>query len=206
MCKKCANPDSPEGKKVRDYLKSIGKNYSEDYILRKSKKLIPLDEPSVYTNPGFTPDVDSMPDRVHAKPRHMWVKIILARRQKRAEDDIEAERYAKKLLNQYRQLKIDPKPEFFEWAASQPKTRFLIFQSMLRNAISAKNSAEQTKASSGILEYSKAKPKQAIEISQPVQAGEISELFRQLASLGGIPAEAVEQFIGSYIGKPDRPN
>lgn len=203
MCNKCVDPESPDGRKVREFLASIGKNYSEESIRSKTSKLKNLDDLWLATNALFDPDTDSMPDGVHAKPLRMWFKVVTNRRAERMMNDVKAERHARKLLNQYRQLKIDPKPEFFEWAASQLKTRFMLFESMLRTAVAGKTHTDQTKASSGMLEYSKVKPKQTIEVSQAIPQGELADLFRQFSQLATIPPEAVETFISTYIVKPN---
>lgn len=205
MCANCANPESFEGKTVRDYLRSCGKKFTEAYVIAKSRKLKLLTEPSVMNNAAFNADTDSMPDGIHAKPYKYWASVTAAIRHRRANDDIQAERHANKLKRKY-DLLPDPKPPFFDWAASQPKTQFLVFTSLLRNAMAARSIGDQTKAGNAMLDHGKAKPKQAIEVTQGITGGEASELFRQLAQMSGIPAEAIETFIASYIGQPGSTN
>lgn len=177
MCKKCSNP--------------------------KSAHLKALDDPFIVDNPHFTAEVDTMPDGIHAKPRHMWKKVYenrsvawdyANRRTAELAEDIKAE---------YDRLP-EPKPNYLEWAAKRGEPH--LFEELLRQALTGKSDMTRVRAIGTLLEFTKSKPKQELELTRGVGTGEIPELFRQLSQLAGIPIEATEAFLASYVGKPSSTN
>ena len=131
MCKKCVNPRS-------QHLKS-------------------LDDPFIVGNPHFTAETDTMPDKIHAKPRHMWQEVYKKRSRAVDVKILSAKRYSDELEAEYKALP-EPKPDYLEWASSQ--MRPAIFRELLTRALSGKGDMARIRAISTILEFTKSKPKQ----------------------------------------------
>jgi hypothetical protein len=203
VCQKCANPESPEGKAVRSYFQSRGKNFTDEEIAKKTKHLLSLNDSFIVGNPHFTPELDTMPDGVHAKTRFKWKKVYTNLETLKHYNTKKGQNHCEKLKAEYDAIP-EPKPEYLEWASERSRPQ--LFEELYRQAVSAKQGIARIKAISTILEFTKSKPKQELEVSRADFSGELPDLFRQLAQLGGIPSEAVEALITSYLEKPNTAN
>lgn len=203
MCQQCSNPESPEGRGLRDYLKSIGKNFSEEEITRKTKGLVSLSDPFLKDNAQFTRELDSMPDGIHAKPRKYWAQVHLQSNRLKIHKTAKAAQHCAELRDRYASLP-EPKPEYLVWASEQSRPQ--LFDELFRQATRADNPMARVKAISTILEFTKSKPKTELEVIQKDFSGELPDLFRQLAQLAGVPPEAIETFVGSYLEKSPATN
>jgi len=201
----CKNPDSEEGKGIRVYFQTLGRNYTDEEIATKTKHLRSLHDDFVEANPDFTLDRDMMPDGVHAKPRKNWFKVSGHSKENKAAKKSKTEAHLQALRDEYAAITGD-KPDYLQWAAE--KSRVELFEELYRQVKGDKDRSVRGRAISTILEFTKNKPKHAIEFISSELSGEIPELFRQLSKLAGVPTEAIEAFAGTYLDpkpKTDEP-
>ena len=154
MCQKCKNPESDEGKAVRDYFLSVGKPFK---LSKKTTSLLSRNDPFIVGNPHFTPETDMMPDGVHAKPRHMWVECFEQRAKNKDRMALGSKRRCEALEAEYAKLP-DPKPEYLEWASA--KMRPELFRALFKTATTSSKGATAVRAIATLLEFTKSKPKQ----------------------------------------------
>lgn len=199
MCQNCKDPNSEEGKAVRAYLKSLGRNYTEAEIVRRTRHLKSLKDEFILksTEVGdFTPSLDTMPDGVHAKTRLKWKNIFTARQKGSASERDDRQGHCEKLLEEYNAIQGE-KPDYLQWAAEHSRPQ--IFEELYHQAVGARHPVARVKACSTLLEFTKTKPKRELELSQGEISGDLPDLFRQLCKLMFIPPEAADAFLGAYV-------
>lgn len=90
----------------------------------------------------------------------------------------------------------EPRPDYLEWAAQQDRRRQ--FERLRLYAFTSKRESDRIKAMGLLLEFSKSKPKQQLELSQkeeqlPVR--DLESMFRILAAELKIPQDTVDALI-----------
>lgn len=199
MCKRCLDPNSLEGSAVRSYWVGIEPGISDENIVLKVRGLWALDDERVSTSELFSPETDTMPDGIHAKPSPSWQKNKhkLYKPPKKLTTFTVGGQVA--ALNEEYDALPDPKPDYLQWASL--KSMKTLFEELYRQSLMAERESDRNKAISTLLEFSKSKPKQTVEV---VESGEVQfpDLFRRVAKLGNVPPEVVESLIGTYFGSP----
>lgn len=181
----CTRPDCPTGAKHLKCAEDLNKELA-------SRGLPPLD-----------PKKDIMPDGFHAKvakfrswPSKTAAKLSIAKRS--LLNRKEANALCSKLEGEHQNLS-DPRPDPMEWGSF--KTRWYQFRKLFLISQTAVKNADQLKAASILLEYTKSKPKQELEVTSK-DTDDFSDvrLLTDLAIQMGIKPKEIEKLLG---GKTD---
>lgn len=211
MCVKCITPGTKEYVAYREYMASIGSEITDEQILKRTGKMTSgLD---FVEDEYFTPETDFLPDGVHIKNRKNWSKVAGPQEEPEPEEPEETKKrlvrnYCNRLVREYNKLPEDSRPDYVDWALSQPSSRQMIVEQMLTDALASPKPEQRTRAQSQVLEFSKVKPKKASELSdtRALASGELPDIIRAVCKLAGVPEDAVEDFIRRYFGNNPQSN
>ena len=143
------------------------------------------------------PDGDILPDGIHLKPPRIWRN----RRNKRhytptVFDEETLRKVQAKRWKEYLELP-EPRPDYMEYAAQQ--SRRAQFEQLETVAFTSKKSSYKLKAIATILEFSKRKPKQEVDISQKqdIQPLTPEKAVDYLCALVGVSRDKFDKFLKS---------
>jgi hypothetical protein len=156
----------------------------------RGKSLAP-EEIEQLTKNGVDWNLDLMPDGRLKKPqfRECWKK------RNRSKQVLLAERQSARGM-EYDDLP-EPKPSFLEWAARRDERN--VYEELERIGYFARRTSERTRAFQTILEYTKTKPKQQVEVANVVsQPPDQAELIQAISQIFTVPVEKLSSFLKSF--------
>ena len=145
------------------------------------------------------PDGDILPDGIHLKPRRIW-------RNRRGKSHYTPTLWTEENLRARQQKRWEeydalpsPRPDYMEWAAQQSRREQ--FEQLEMVAFTSKKSSYKLKALATILEFSKRKPKQELDVTNRQEQEPVTpeKLVDYLAAALGVNKSKLEEFVKTQV-------